>query len=91
VLVEKNEGYANEGSKPMIGVNANNDNGNSTRWSSLAIPGLYFFLWVNCFGFILLGCSVISVSFLICMLTLLLLPLAGLHFCAGLDFVTPSL
>jgi hypothetical protein len=32
-----------------------------------------------------------SVSFIICMLTLLLIPLAGLHFCVGLDFVTPSL
>jgi hypothetical protein len=30
---------------------------------------------------------VISVSFIICMLTLLLIPLAGLHFCVGLDFV----
>jgi hypothetical protein len=35
------------------------------------------------------GCSVISVSFIICILTLLLMPLAGLHFCVGLDFVTP--
>ncbi len=41
--------------------------------------------------YLLLGCSVISVSFIICMLTLLLMPLAGLHFCVGLDFVTPSL
>jgi hypothetical protein len=32
----------------------------------------------------------ISVSFIICMLTLLLMPLAGLHFCVGLDFVIPS-
>jgi hypothetical protein len=31
----------------------------------------------------------ISASFIICMLTLLLMPLAGLHFCVGLDFVTP--
>jgi hypothetical protein len=31
------------------------------------------------------------VSFIICMLTLFLMPLAGLHFCVGLDFVTPSL
>jgi hypothetical protein len=30
-------------------------------------------------GYLLLGCSVISVSFIICMLTLLLMPLAGLH------------
>jgi hypothetical protein len=28
-------------------------------------------------------------SFIICMLTLLLMPLAGLHICVGLDFVTP--
>jgi hypothetical protein len=28
---------------------------------------------------------------IICMLTLLLMPLAGLHFYEGLDFVTPSL
>jgi hypothetical protein len=34
---------------------------------------------------------VTSVSFIICMLTLLLMPLAGLHFCVGLGFVTPSL
>jgi hypothetical protein len=33
----------------------------------------------------------ISVSFVICMLILLLMSLAGLHFCVGLDFVTPSL
>jgi hypothetical protein len=32
----------------------------------------------------------LSLSFIICMLTLLLMTLAGLHFC-GLDFVTPSL
>jgi hypothetical protein len=32
------------------------------------------------FGYLLLDCSVISVSFIICMLTLLLLPFAGLHF-----------
>jgi hypothetical protein len=34
---------------------------------------------------------IIKVSFIICILTLLLMPLAGLHFCVGLDFVTPSL
>jgi hypothetical protein len=45
--------------------------------------------WVECFGYLLLGCSVISASFIICMLTLLLMPLAVLHFCVGLDFVTP--
>jgi hypothetical protein len=33
--------------------------------------------------------SVTSESFIICMSTLLLMPLAGLHFCVGLDFVTP--
>jgi ATP-dependent helicase STH1/SNF2 len=37
-------------------------------------------------GFLLLGCCV--VSFIICMLTLLLLPLACLHFCVGSDLVT---
>jgi hypothetical protein len=42
-------------------------------------------------GYLLLNSSVISVSYLICMLTHLLMPLAGLHFCVGLDFVTPSL
>jgi hypothetical protein len=42
-------------------------------------------------GYLLLGCSVISVSFIICMLTCRLMPLAGLHFCVGVDFVTPSL
>jgi hypothetical protein len=31
-------------------------------------------------GNLLLGCSVISLSFIICKLTLLLMPLAGLHF-----------
>jgi hypothetical protein len=35
--------------------------------------------------YLLLGCSVISVSFIICMLTASLMPLAGLHFCVGLD------
>jgi hypothetical protein len=33
---------------------------------------------------------VISVFFNICMSTLLLMPLAGLHFCVGLDIMTPS-
>jgi hypothetical protein len=33
----------------------------------------------------------LKVSFIICMLTLLLMPLAGLHFCVVLDFVTPLL
>jgi hypothetical protein len=42
-------------------------------------------------GYLLLGCFVISTSLIICMLTLLLMPLAGLHFCVGLDFVIPSL
>jgi hypothetical protein len=32
----------------------------------------------------------ISVCFIICMLTLLLMPLTGLHFCGVLYFVTPS-
>jgi hypothetical protein len=40
-------------------------------------------------GYLLLGCSIISVSFIIYMLPLLLMPLVGLHFCSGLDFVTP--
>jgi hypothetical protein len=40
-------------------------------------------------GYLLFVCSVISVSFIICMLTLLLMPLAGLHSCVGLDFLTP--
>jgi hypothetical protein len=40
--------------------------------------------WVERFGCSLLSCSVMSVSFIICMLTLLLMPLAGLHFCVGL-------
>jgi hypothetical protein len=30
----------------------------------------------------------VSVSFIICMLILLLKPFAGLYFCVGLDFVT---
>jgi delta-1-pyrroline-5-carboxylate synthetase len=32
-----------------------------------------------------------QVSFIICVLTVLMMPLAGLHFCVGSDFVTPSL
>jgi 20S proteasome alpha/beta subunit len=32
-----------------------------------------------------------GISFIISMLTVLLIPLAGLHFCLGLDFVSPSL
>jgi hypothetical protein len=51
----------------------------------------FIFSWVDFFGYLLLGCSVISVSFIICMLTLLLMPLGGLHLCVGLDFVTRSL
>jgi hypothetical protein len=39
----------------------------------------------------IVGCSVISVSYIIYMLTLLIMHLAGLHFCVGLDFVTPFL
>jgi hypothetical protein len=42
-------------------------------------------------GYLLLGCSVMSVPFIICMLTLLHMPLPGLHFCEGLDFMTSSL
>jgi hypothetical protein len=41
-------------------------------------------------GYLLLGCPIKSVSFIICTLSLLLMPLADLHFC-GLDFVPPSL
>jgi hypothetical protein len=37
------------------------------------------------FWLFIVGCSVISVSFIISMLTLYLMPLAGLHFCVGLD------
>jgi Asp-tRNA(Asn)/Glu-tRNA(Gln) amidotransferase A subunit family amidase len=33
----------------------------------------------------------ISVSFIICMLTLLSMPLTDIHFCVGLAFMTPSL
>jgi hypothetical protein len=52
--------------------------------------GHIIFSWVEFFGYLLLGCSVMSVSFIICM-TLLFIPLAGLQFCVGLDFVTPWL
>jgi hypothetical protein len=38
---------------------------------------------------LLLIVIIIIVSFIICMLTLLLMPLPGLNFCVGLDFVTP--
>jgi hypothetical protein len=41
-------------------------------------------------GFLKLGCSVISVSFIICLLTVSLIPLAGYYFCVGINFVTPS-
>jgi O-methyltransferase involved in polyketide biosynthesis len=53
--------------------------------------GFFNFSWVDCFGYLLLGCSIISASFIICMLTLLLMTLTGLHFCVGFEFVTPSL
>jgi uncharacterized membrane protein len=52
---------------------------------------LVFLYFSFCFGYLLLGCYVISVSYIICVLTLLLMPLAGLHFYVRLDFVTPSL
>jgi hypothetical protein len=47
-------------------------------------------------GFIVCSSSRISryamsVPFIVCVLTLLLMPFAGLHFCVGLDFVTPFL
>jgi hypothetical protein len=45
---------------------------------------------VEAIGYLLFFCSVISVSCIICMLTLLFMPLAGLHFYV-LDLVTPSL
>jgi hypothetical protein len=51
----------------------------------------FVFSWVDCFGYLLLNCSVKSIPYIICMFTLLLMPLAGLNFCVGLDFVTPSL
>jgi hypothetical protein len=35
--------------------------------------------------------DLVIVSFFICILILLLMPLAGLHFSVRLDFVTPSL
>jgi hypothetical protein len=44
----------------------------------------FVFSWVACFSSLLLGYSVISVSLIICMLTLLLVPLAGLHFLCGI-------
>jgi hypothetical protein len=50
----------------------------------LDVTGMF---WLFIVG---LCCSVISVSFIICMLTLLLMALAGLHFRVGLDFVKPS-
>jgi hypothetical protein len=64
---------------------------NALMRSSIVIVGCFFLFygWIDlviyCWGFL------ISVSFAICMLTLLLMPLAGLLFCVGLDFVTPSL
>lgn len=63
------------------------------RFFSDGIRGFSFSLFFmgGFFCYFLLGCSVISISCIICMLTLILMPLAGLHFCVGLDFVTPSL
>jgi hypothetical protein len=43
----------------------------------------FIFSWVDCFGYLLLDCSVISISFTNRMLALLLMTLAGLHFCVG--------
>jgi hypothetical protein len=37
------------------------------------------------------GWNVLVTSVIVCMLTLLPMPLAGQHFCVGLDFVTSSL
>jgi hypothetical protein len=68
--------------------NSNNDVEKSLL---LVDPGWSLVIFSCCFGYLLLGCSVVSVSFIICMLTLLLMPLAGLHFCVELDFVTPLL
>jgi hypothetical protein len=48
------------------------------------------FSWVECFGYLLLGCYVISVSLIICILILLLLPLTGLHFCCRIRFCDPN-
>jgi hypothetical protein len=61
------------------------------RFLAMIVNKLGIFSWVEYFGYLLLGCSVITISFNICMLTLLLMPLTGLHFCVGLDFVTSSL
>jgi hypothetical protein len=49
---------------------------------------LYFFMGGMFWLFIV---ELFYLSFIICMLALLLTPLAGLHFCVGLDFVTPLL
>jgi hypothetical protein len=51
---------------------------------------IYVFSWVECFGYLLLGCSVLSLSFIVCMWILLLMPLADLQFCVGSGFATPS-
>jgi hypothetical protein len=47
-------------------------------------------VWMECM-FWLFIVGLLSVYFIVCMLTLLLMPLVGLDFCIGLDLVTPSL
>jgi hypothetical protein len=47
--------------------------------------------YVECFGVFIVGLFYYICIFLVCVLTLLLMPLTGLHFFVGLDFVTPSL
>jgi hypothetical protein len=55
---------------------------------SSSSKGIYFFMGGS---FWLSNADPFCLSCILCILTLLLVPLAGLHFCVGLDFVTPSL
>jgi hypothetical protein len=44
---------------------------------------IHIYIYIYIYIYLYIGCSVISVSFIICMLTLLPMPLAGLHICVG--------
>jgi hypothetical protein len=80
--------YANRAFIVIFSIDKNDSS--PVYWRNIEVS-FFNFSWGEYFGSLLLGCSVISVSFIIFMLTLLLMPLPGLHFCVGLDFVTTSL
>jgi hypothetical protein len=51
----------------------------------------YIYIYVYIYHDATVAFAGTQVSCIICMSTLLLMPLAGLYFCVGLNFVTPSL